>query len=68
MSKKTSHEMIIGMLRHQLVQWESQLVMMSSDTNSELERAVILATKSRLRKRIDITRSLIEELQVPISL
>ena len=59
--------MIIGMLRHQLVQWESQLAMMSTESKSELEREVMLSTKSRLRKRIDITRSLIEELQVPIS-
>ena len=68
MAKKSSHEMILGMLTYQLSQWESQLAMMSTESKSELEREVMLSTKSRLRQRIDITRSLIEELQVPISL
>ena len=67
MAKKSSHEMILGMLTYQLSQWESQLAMMSTESKSELEREVMLSTKSRLRQRIDITRSLIEELQVPIS-
>ena len=69
MAKKSSYEMILGMLTYQVTQWKSQLAMMSAQPirGSELEQAVELATRERLEKRIQMMGNLIEELQVPIS-
>ena len=68
MAKKSSYEMILGMLTYQVTQWKSQLAMMSARPiqGSELEQAVELATRERLNKRIQMMGNLIKELLKPI--